>query len=742
MQIDVRRLRVDVVCGKRGLAKAALHNRLIREGGAAVEVGTAVRQRSGPANTASEVTALAASSSDNVCVLSPFFIARDGESAKRHTGPKEPPTLQMAAPVDRLIIALDYGTTFTGVAFHPVTGDQDHVNVDEIRILDQWHEDLSLKVPSAISFSPTVRWGFKVDPGASALVWTKLELEQQERRDELWMILTALVGMNDLDYSKIVESAGLPQYPTKDPVDIVAEYLSKVREYLVHTIQDEYSPEYLSTTIVDLVVTVPAVWTDAAKDRTFHAIHKAGFTTKKFKKLRDIILVTEPEAAAVYTLRSLLQHADEDFIGPGDCFVMCDAGGGTVDLISYRVRQLSPTLELEEVTVGTGMVFHSPCWRSTYSLQTGAQCGATFIDREFRRWLAKKLGAEEFQKLTGRLPGDDIGSHTFVEPRMIRVMKQFEGMKRTFGGSSAHDHDINLRGLVDPKNENLRISHLDFQKIFSKCVSRTIALIQGQIGLVQSKGLKYVFLSGGFGMSQYLQNEVEKFAGLIGIKLVTAAHTPSTDTYDPLTSSRPWVAVARGAIIRGLEKDKTNTIYMRRCRRHYGLSVSQPWSTFKHSDADAYEDPFDGERKAKNQMVWLIKKGDAILSSQPKQTSIGLCRRFGVNDPRVFRTTLVTSDDDEAPQRYDAINRSAPALHSLVMSPPTDRYHLDKLTETALHYDFTGVSGTSVRQFQAGTTGTPYLCVFFKIEITLEASVTCRVIFDEQEKGFGQINYV
>jgi hypothetical protein len=53
--------------------------------------------------------------------------------------------------------------------------------------------------------------------------------------------------------------------------------------------------------------------------------------------------------------------------------VLCDAGGGTVvgqassicleeiqfidmdqDLISYRVRQVVPSLELEEVAIGTG----------------------------------------------------------------------------------------------------------------------------------------------------------------------------------------------------------------------------------------------------------------------------------------------------------------------------------------------------------------------------------------------------
>jgi hypothetical protein len=37
----------------------------------------------------------------------------------------------------------------------------------------------------------------------------------------------------------------------------------------------------------------------------------------------------------------------------GDAFVICDAGGGTVDLISYEVTALDP-LELKELIPGTG----------------------------------------------------------------------------------------------------------------------------------------------------------------------------------------------------------------------------------------------------------------------------------------------------------------------------------------------------------------------------------------------------
>jgi hypothetical protein len=35
--------------------------------------------------------------------------------------------------------------------------------------------------------------------------------------------------------------------------------------------------------------------------------------------------------------------------------VICDAGGGTVDLISYEITKLSPKLELKELVLGKGM---------------------------------------------------------------------------------------------------------------------------------------------------------------------------------------------------------------------------------------------------------------------------------------------------------------------------------------------------------------------------------------------------
>ena len=64
---------------------------------------------------------------------------------------------------------------------------------------------------------------------------------------------------------------------------------------------------------------------------------------------RTVVIIKEPEAAALYTL-----HALDFTLNVGDAFVLCDAGGGTVDLISYEVEDVSPRLLLKELVPGTG----------------------------------------------------------------------------------------------------------------------------------------------------------------------------------------------------------------------------------------------------------------------------------------------------------------------------------------------------------------------------------------------------
>jgi molecular chaperone DnaK (HSP70) len=85
----------------------------------------------------------------------------------------------------------------------------------------------------------------------------------------------------------------------------------------METLTKRYGETFMSMTQVQFVLTVPAVWSDSAKDATLKAAEKAGMGKKG-----DLKLISEPEAAAVYTLKAI----QPNHLKIGDNFVVCDAG--------------------------------------------------------------------------------------------------------------------------------------------------------------------------------------------------------------------------------------------------------------------------------------------------------------------------------------------------------------------------------------------------------------------------------
>ena len=150
----------------------------------------------------------------------------------------------------------------TGVAFQAVAGTQGEETQEPTLIMD-WPGTNNEKVPSEISYSDSdgtsVQWGASFSPNSLKLIWTKLELEPQTRLEELDLILAALHGTNNLDFRTIQQSRGLPSYPAKDPEEIVADYLTRIREKLRRRLVEDFSQEILNTITIDLVMSVPVV---------------------------------------------------------------------------------------------------------------------------------------------------------------------------------------------------------------------------------------------------------------------------------------------------------------------------------------------------------------------------------------------------------------------------------------------------------------------------------------------------
>lgn len=65
-------------------------------------------------------------------------------------------------------------------------------------------------------------------------------------------------------------------------------------------------------------------------------------------------MIPEPEAAAIAVLRSVNAMDLGQSLRPGDVALVCDCGGGTIDITTYIIRQFSPNFVFDELVTGTG----------------------------------------------------------------------------------------------------------------------------------------------------------------------------------------------------------------------------------------------------------------------------------------------------------------------------------------------------------------------------------------------------
>ncbi|EUC40240.1 hypothetical protein COCMIDRAFT_109318 [Bipolaris oryzae ATCC 44560] len=509
----------------------------------------------------------------------------------------------------RLVIGLDCGTTYTGVAFCEISGSKSEEQ--HIEIVHDWpsrHGNVGTreKVPSEVAYlDEGLRWGSDIPPYEKRHMWTKLELDNHGHGEA----------------AKIIGEMSNPLKARKPPVEIIAGFLAQVKGHLIKNLDDKYGKELWRTLPITLVVTVPAVWSDVAKYRTMQAIEKAGFNSLEFKELKmPVIVTTEPEAAALYTIKTLRGTAQDAKLSIGDGFIVCDMGGGTVDLIAYRVTSIQPTV-IEEATVGSG-----------------AQCGGSFIDRAFLQWLERRLGTQDFVKIAG-CRSEEI-PRTSLTRKAAKLLQDFTmEVKSGFSGTqtnylllpsplSAIDDD-EKRGISDGE---LKITADDTRAMFDSCLCQTYEQIQEQIrrARISEVKIKYVFMVGGFSESPYMFSKIRDFVKKQEIQAIRPPYA--------------WSAVVRDAATKGLEKG-IGAVVKRKSRRHYGTSCGSIFKKHEHIKTDMYINIYDGKKRARNQMKWLIKKGQTLVASEATHAATELTMKWW----SVYHVAVLTVDSNDIP---------------------------------------------------------------------------------------------
>jgi len=68
---------------------------------------------------------------------------------------------------------------------------------------------------------------------------------------------------------------------------------------------------------------------------------------------------------------------------------------------------------------------------------------------------------------------------------------------------------------------------------------------------------------------------------------------------------------------------------------------------------------------AKEQLIWFIKKGDVILSDQPRVVKKWFSINFLATGPRMGRVPIYTYDDDDIPDRFSNAENDLSLLYAL-----------------------------------------------------------------------------
>ncbi|KAI0125388.1 hypothetical protein BJ170DRAFT_501363 [Xylariales sp. AK1849] len=538
----------------------------------------------------------------------------------------------------RFVISVDYGTTYTGVAWILTTDEPPKLS--DISVVQQWAGgNIGDKVPSEITYTANSgqRWGYGIGADAVVLRWTKLDLPKPPRGDALNTLLRAISDYGQLNVGSD-QSIGDYQHLIKTASNIVTDYLREVADCVRRDIEAG-RPGTLNRFPIDIVITHPAEWDYRARNLTFKAVNDSfGSVFHEYTSTKGYIrMVTEPEACAQYAMKD----ANEDVIRSlrkDECFIVVDAGGGTVDLVAYRVDEVAPNFRVTKVTKATGDTV-----------------GATCIDRYFvNEFLRSRLSQGDLDRL--RALGDAAGHRGQGSNRVLGqgeqfLLQQFMAIKHNFAGQPAEgdiiDEPINLPNGVGEINNpatgirdgQLFIRPIDMKKMFEQSVRGTVRLIEDQIMqlALRDRPIKAIFLSGGFSQSPYLCKKISEVASSRRLALLGGQDA----TRDATGYSGSWPAVAIGAVIMGLGMGCTKPAPVVQFPYDIGIKIARRFASYDHDESQKYTDSLDWIERAKDNIKWIIGKGDLILPDSPTIKRETLVRKTTPNGNKVGTVVLV-----------------------------------------------------------------------------------------------------
>ena len=314
-------------------------------------------------------------------------------------------------------------------------------------------------------------------------------------------------------------------------------------------------------------------------------------------------LILEPEAAAFYCQNMILIQqamyctAKAPFTSKN--FVVVDVGGGTVDIVAYRIN-LTPEPHIE--------VIHHPA---------GDAWGGTKVNQEFKKLLIDIIRDKDFSRYV-KTPNEATNALHMSHLNEL-IYETFEAQKNIFGDKeldndgqiSVHlpytffeQYRSNLTSISPKLQENVTLRGIELRITYSTVKEFYKPVVKGIIEsitqVLESSNVKTdtIYLVGGFGGCHYVYEAIKSHFG---------------DRYNYITPDSREYAVIKGAV---LMRMNPQLIQSRRVDATYGVRVSIPFVEGKHAKEYRYTVNTAGKccDKCANIFSTFVEKDDIVCA--------------------------------------------------------------------------------------------------------------------------------
>ncbi|OTA67942.1 actin-like ATPase domain-containing protein [Hypoxylon sp. EC38] len=486
-----------------------------------------------------------------------------------------------------LVIGIDFGTTFSGAAWATLAD----FMANQVHLITRWPGmgEEQGKVPTELFYeNDEVIWGYDVPADSDPVRWFKLLLLKDEDLDS---------DLRSCEY--ILRGRRMLRENEKTAVDLVVDYLRGFWEHVLSEIIKARGSSLIDALRFHVVITLPAIWKGYARKSMQEAVFRAGILSQRDAGDTTLSFVPEPEAAALYTLCEPGRQ-----VNPGDVYIICDAGGGTVDLITYEIEGVDP-LALREAAEGIGGL-----------------CGGIFIDEVFESICKNRLG-----RIWGCLNKIDIQEVMDTWQRKIKSQFRATNSNKEYyvpiPAQAFPDKESQTDTSRQPiiKDGRIYFKEADVQKAFTKAISDIEKLIDNQISLGKDRNIPItgIILVGGLGSSPYLYDTLKAKYENQQISILQSS------------GMGPRTAISRGAIYKGFldshanrdEDDQASLDTLRAIitstisRANFGIRFRTPFVEGEHLETDKTWDDIEEVWMVDNEMHWYLKKGDDVSKSNP-----------------------------------------------------------------------------------------------------------------------------